>query len=165
MLRRMPRDGLALQISLDSATPDRHDRHRAAGTWRRAYDGIATARAEGFRVRVAATIAPSEEDAGEETALHALLDQLGIRAEDRVVRPVARRGFADEGVAVTVETLLPEVTVTADGVYWHPVGADHADQLVTTQLSPLGAAIEEIRRRFTAYRREQFLAAEQFPCS
>jgi len=165
MLRRMPRDGLALQISLDSATPERHDRHRGAGSWRRAYDGIVTARAEGFRVRVAATVTPSDLDTGGEAALHALLDRLEIPAEDRVVRPVARRGAAEDGVTVTVETLVPEVTVTADGVYWHPVGADHPDQLVTTRLFPLAAALDEVRARFAAYRRDMATAAQRFPCS
>jgi MoaA/NifB/PqqE/SkfB family radical SAM enzyme len=86
MLRRMPRDRLALQISLDSATPDRHDRHRGGGSWRRAYDGIATARAEGFRVRVAATLVPSDVDKEEEAALQRLLDELGIPPADRVAR-------------------------------------------------------------------------------
>ena len=55
---------------------------------------------------------------------------------DQVIRPVAQRGFADDGLALTVETLIPEVTVTADGVYWHPVAADHDDQLVTRELVP-----------------------------
>jgi pyruvate-formate lyase-activating enzyme len=165
MLRRMPRDRLALQISLDSATPDRHDRHRGGGSWRRAYDGIATARAEGFRVRVAATLVPSDVDKEEEAALQRLLDELGIPPADRVVRPVARRGAAEDGVPVTAKTLVPEVTVTADGVYWHPVGADHADQLVTTRLFPLGAALDEIRRRYAAYRRDMAEAAQRFPCA
>jgi pyruvate-formate lyase-activating enzyme len=165
MLRRMPRQRLALQISLDSATADRHDRHRGAGTWQRALDGIRIALREGFRVRVAATVATGEDDRSEEAALHALLDELGIPPEDRVVRPVARRGFAAEGVELTTEALVPEVTVTAEGVYWHPVGADHPDQLVTRQIVPLGPAIAEVRRRFVEYRRTADLAAERFPCA
>jgi pyruvate-formate lyase-activating enzyme len=165
MLRRMPRDGFALQISLDSATPERHDRHRGRGSWQKARDGIGVALAEGFRVRVAATVAPEEASVAEEAAFHELLDSLGVPREDQLVRPVAKRGFADDGVAVTVETLLPEVTVTADGVYWHPVGADHLDQLVTEQLFPLTEAIAEIERRFTSYRREALAATHRFPCA
>lgn len=165
MLRRMPRDGLTLQISLDSATPHLHDRHRGAGTWQRAFDGIGIARAEGFRVRVAATVTPTETDAGAETAFHELLDDLGVAREDQVVRPVAQRGFATDGLALTVETLLPEVTVTADGVYWHPVGADHLDQLVTPHLFPLQTAIDEVTRRFAEYRRTAATSAERFPCA
>lgn len=165
LLRRLPRAGLALQISLDSATPARHDRHRGRGTWQKARDGIGIALAEGFRVRVAATVAPGESSVDEQVAFQGLLDGLGVPREDQLMRPVAQRGFAGDGVAVTVETLVPEVTVTADGVYWHPVGADHADQLVTTELFPLAAAIAEVRRRFAAYRREVRAAADRFVCA
>jgi pyruvate-formate lyase-activating enzyme len=165
MLRRMPRAGFTLQISLDSATPERHDRHRGAGTWQRAFDGIGIALTEGFAVRVAATVTPSEVDAGQDTAFRRLLDRLGIDSRDQVVRPLARRGFAADGLELTVQTLLPEVTVTADGVYWHPVGADHLDQLVTHDLFPLRTAIDEIQRRFADYRRSVAAAAEQFPCA
>ncbi|NED99274.1 Rv1681 family radical SAM protein [Phytoactinopolyspora halotolerans] len=165
MLRAMPRDGLALQISLDSATPDLHDLHRGAGSWQRALDGIRTARDEGFRVRVAATVSPGAAGTDETAAFHGLLDGLGIERADRVIRPVAQRGFADDGVTLTVESLVPEVTVTADGVYWHPVAADHADQLVTRDLFPLADAIDEVRRRFADYRRESELAAQRFTCA
>jgi hypothetical protein len=127
--------------------------------------GIATARAEGFRVRVAATLAPAEVDVGAQAALHRMLEGMGIPAEDQVVRPVARRGSATEGLALTVDTLLPEVTVTADGIYWHPVGADHPDQLVTRELFPLRAAIDEVTRRFAEYRRTVTASAERFPCA
>jgi TusA-related sulfurtransferase len=48
-LRALPRDRLTLQISLDSPTPQRHDLHRGAGTWAKAWKGIERARAEGFR--------------------------------------------------------------------------------------------------------------------
>src|ERR1043165_8028242 len=54
-LRSLPRDRITFQISLDSPTPERHDLHRGAGTWMRAWKGIQRARAEGFRVRLAAT--------------------------------------------------------------------------------------------------------------
>src|SRR3712207_9393797 len=69
---------------------------------------------------------------------------------DQLVRPLAQRGFAETGVVLTVETLLPEVTVTADGVYWHPVAADHPDQLVSTELFPLAAAIDERSEEHTS---------------
>ncbi len=165
MLRRMPRDGFTLQISLDSATPELHDRHRGPGTWKRALDGIATAQAEGFQVRVAATVAAQEAGTDATAAFHRTLDDIGIARQDQVVRPVARRGFAADGLALTVETLLPEVTVTADGVYWHPVGADHDDQLVTREIFPLRAAIDEVQHRFAEYRRAIATGAQRFPCA
>lgn len=62
-----------------------------------------------------------------------------------------------------MESLIPEVTVTAEGVYWHPVGADHDDQLVTTELFPIGAAIELVRTRFAQHRSRADAAARWFP--
>jgi MoaA/NifB/PqqE/SkfB family radical SAM enzyme len=163
LLRAMPRDRLALQISLDSATATQHDRHRGDGSWQRAMAGIHLALDEGFRVRVAATV--TAYDSAETTALHDLLDGLGITRDDQLIRPVAHRGFADGGVDLTVETLLPEITVTADGVYWHPVAADHPDQLVATELFPFAQALDEVIRRFTNYRHTADTAANRFPCA
>src|ERR1700688_3597064 len=60
-LRALPRERVTLQISLDSPTPERHDHHRGAGTWARASKGIERARAEGFRVRLAATVSTNAE--------------------------------------------------------------------------------------------------------
>ncbi len=81
------------------------------------------------------------------------------------MRPIALRGFADTGVVLTTETLIPEITVTAEGVYWHPVGADHDDQLVTRDLFPLATAIGEVQHRFADYRRRTDTAAQRFPCA
>ena len=125
--------------------------------------GIQTARDEGFRVRVAATL--SAHDRRGLTAFHDFLEGLGIPREDQLVRTVAHRGVADSGLELTLDTLVPEVTVTADGVYWHPVGADHEDQLVTRTLFPLAGAIAEVRRRFVEIRTNTTSAAQYFPCA
>lgn len=163
MLRRMDHDRLALQISLDSATPELHDRHRGPRSWERAVAGIRTAQAEGFRVRVAATLEP--ERITEVEPFRAFLDALGIDRDDQVLRALAHRGVADTGLELTVESLIPEITVTADGVYWHPVGADHDDQLVTRDMFPLREAVDEVRRRFMAHRARADAAAQWFPCA
>lgn len=163
LLSQLPRDRLRLQISLDSATPDRHDLHRGAGSWARALAGVRIALDEGFTVRVAATLVRA--DAAEEAELRDFLDALGIARDDQILRPVAQRGFATDGVLVPVETLIPEVTVTADGVYWHPVGADDADQLVTRELFPLRAAVERVLELFGEYRAAVHSAARTFPCA
>ncbi|CAA9287880.1 MAG: Fe-S oxidoreductases of moaA/nifB/pqqE family [uncultured Friedmanniella sp.] len=110
---------VVLQVSLDSASAGLHDRQRGAGSWARAVEGIGLARSLGFRVRVAATL--YEEDPAGVAALHATLDEQGIDREDRVIRPVAQEGFADTGVHVSLDTLEPEPTITADGAWWHPV--------------------------------------------
>ncbi|WP_251016802.1 radical SAM protein [Streptomyces sp. ISL-1] len=106
MLQAMPRDRLILQISLDSATPDLHDSHRGKGTWAKAVAGIRTALGEGFTVRVAATL--TTDDRHEERDLRAFLDSLGIAREHQVVRPLAHEGAADDGLELTVQTLIPE---------------------------------------------------------
>jgi hypothetical protein len=138
----LPRERLTLQISLDSPTPERHDRHRGKGTWARAWQGIERARAEGFRVRLAATVS----DDLEADEFGRFLDTQRIRAEDRVIRRVALRGFAEQGLALGRADLVPEVTITAEGVYWHPVGADDADLLLTAEIFPLADAFVALRR-------------------
>jgi len=162
-LRRMNRTRVALQISIDSATALVHDQHRGAGSWARAVAGIRIALDEGFRVRVAATL-PFEQR-HELEPFHAFLDSLGIEPQDQVIRALAHRGVSDEGVELTLESLIPEVTVTADGVYWHPVSADHEDQLVTRDIFPLQDAITEVKRRFTELRAQSTAAAQWFPCA
>jgi uncharacterized Fe-S cluster-containing radical SAM superfamily protein len=143
-LRALPRDRIVLQISLDSPTPDRHDLHRGPGSWARAREGIQLARAQGFRVRLAATVSTDAE--AEE--FRQFLDQEKIAAEDRVIRRIALRGAASEGLAITRADLVPEVTITADGVYWHPVGAEDADLLVTDEIFPLAESFAAVRRAF-----------------
>jgi pyruvate-formate lyase-activating enzyme len=151
-LRTLPRERVTLQISLDSPTPERHDRHRGRGTWAHAWKGIERARAEGFRVRLAATV--SDDVEAEEFGR--FLDAQQIHAEDRVIRRIALRGFAAQGLALARADLVPEITITLEGVYWHPVGADDADLFLTAEIFPLAEAFGALRRaldRETEHRR------------
>jgi pyruvate-formate lyase-activating enzyme len=143
-LRALPRDRIILQISLDSATPELHDLHRGPGTWARTREGIERARALGFRVRLAATVSTDAE--AEE--FRQFLDEEKIAAGDRVIRRIALRGAARDGVALSRSDLVPEVTISAEGVYWHPVGAEDADLLVTRDIFPLSESFAAIRRAF-----------------
>jgi sulfatase maturation enzyme AslB (radical SAM superfamily) len=160
-LRALPRDRLSLQISLDSPTPARHDRHRGAGTWARAWRGIERVRAEGFRVRLAATVS-SDAEAEE---FRRFLDAGQIADQDRVIRQIALRGFATQGIALARADLVPEVTITADGVYWHPVGAEDADLLVTSNIFPLAEAFAAVRRAFDRESEHQRQLAQIFNCA
>ena len=160
-LRALPRDRVVLQISLDSATPDRHDLHRGSGTWSRTRDGIQHARAQGFRVRLAATVT-SDTEADE---FSQFLDQEKVAEEDRVIRRIALRGAAVEGVAVARADLVPEVTITADGVYWHPVGAEDADMLVTREIFPLSESFTAVRRAFDRERQHAYKLARIYNCA
>jgi molybdenum cofactor biosynthesis enzyme MoaA len=160
-LHTLPRDRIVLQISLDSATPDRHDLHRGPGTWARTREGIQRARAQGFRVRLAATVSTDVE--AEE--FRQFLDQEKIAAQDRVIRRIAMRGAAGEGVAVARADLVPEVTITAEGVYWHPVGAQDADLLVTRDIFPLSESFAAVRRAFDRESEHANKLARIFNCA
>ena len=160
-LQELPRDRITLQISLDSATPELHDLHRGPGTWARAQEGIRRARAQGFRVRLAATVSTDAEA----EAFRQFLDKEKIAAEDRVIRRIALRGSATEGVAVTRADLVPEVTITAEGVYWHPVGAEDADLLVTHDIFPLSEAFAAVRLAFEREGEHAHKLARIFNCA
>jgi pyruvate-formate lyase-activating enzyme/TusA-related sulfurtransferase len=160
-LRLLPSDRLTLQISLDSPTPERHDRHRGKGTWVRAWKGIERARAEGFRVRLAATVSTDHE--AEE--FRCFLDAQRISEEDRVIRRIALRGFAAEGVAIARADLVPEITITAQGVYWHPVGAEDTDLLVTPDIFPLAESFAAVRRAFERESEHRRRLATIFNCA
>jgi molybdenum cofactor biosynthesis enzyme MoaA len=160
-LRALPRDRIVLQISLDSATPDTHDLHRGRGTWARTREGIQLARTEGFRVRLAATV--STDDEAEE--FRHFLDEEKVAEEDRVIRRIALRGVAGEGVAVTRADLVPEITITAEGVYWHPVGAEDNDLLVTREIFPLSESFAAVRTAFDREREYANKLARIFNCA
>jgi pyruvate-formate lyase-activating enzyme/TusA-related sulfurtransferase len=161
VLRALPRERLTLQISLDSPSPELHDRHRGSGSWERAWSGVETARREGFRVRLAATVSTDEE--AERFA--EFLDRNAFAPDDRVIRRIALRGFAEDGVALSRADLVPEMTVTAGGVYWHPVGADDNDFLVTRDLLPLAAALEAVRAAVEHERAHATRVASVFHCA
>ena len=160
-LKRLPRAHVTLQISLDSPDAPLHDAHRGRGAWQRAIDGIDVARAEGFRVRLAATVATDED----EERFKAFLDAKQIALEDRVVRRIALRGAAASGLALSRGDLVPEITITADGVYWHPVGADDTDLLVTRDVFPLADAFEAVRLQLVRDRAHGDRLAAVFHCA
>ena len=160
-LQRLPRDRVTLQISLDSPDPTLHDAHRGKGAWQRAVDGIDLAHAEGFRVRLAATVSTDLDEA----RFTAFLDARAVAPEDRVVRRVALRGIAESGIALSRADLVPEITITADGAYWHPVGADDEDMLVTRDIFPLANAFDAVRVHLAREREHGDRLAAVFHCA
>jgi hypothetical protein len=163
MLDALDPDRVTMQVSLDSGTPALHDRHRGAGSFQRARAGIALLRELGFSVRVAATV--EEADAGEEQGFHALLDADGIPAADRLVRRVARTGFADHGLELTVETLWPEPTLAADGAWWHPVGIADPDMHVASTPLPVVTVLAVISATLNDPSRDRAGALQAFRCT
>jgi pyruvate-formate lyase-activating enzyme len=161
ILRALPRDRVTLQISLDSPTPERHDMHRGEGSWAKAWKGIERAQADGFRVRLAATVATDAEAA----EFRQFLDSKKIGERDRVIRRIALRGFAERGIALTRADLVLEITITADGVCWHPVGAEDEDLLVTRDIFPLADAFAAARGAWERERAHAHRLATIFNCA
>jgi pyruvate-formate lyase-activating enzyme/predicted phosphodiesterase len=116
------RDRLVLQTSLDAASPGRHDANRGRGSWQKAMDGLRLAVDLGLPVRVGMTETP--ENAHEVEPLRRLLAGMGITGKDFAVRPLVQRGFSEAGAQISDLNTVPELAVTADGVHWHPAGAD-----------------------------------------
>jgi len=142
MLESMDRKRVTLQISLDSAGPELHDRQRGAGSHAKALIGIQQARELGFTVRVAATYAPADaQHAGD---LHGRLDALGIARSDQLIRPVAHEGCAEAGVEISLDSVEPEPTLTADGAWWHPVGVTNDHLKVADAPLPLAGLYDVI---------------------
>ena len=93
------------------------------------------------------------------------------RSEADVIRAVLD-GRADAGAigspfwkAVHSERLVPEVTITAEGVAWHPVGAEDADLLVTRDIFPLAESFAAVRRAFERESEHQRRLATIFNCA
>ncbi|MFP3989737.1 radical SAM protein [Streptomyces sp. E11-3] len=144
---------LTVQTSLDGATPATHDLHRGRGSWKRTIDGIGQLIELGLPPRVALTETP--ENSGEVPAVAALLAGLGLPAENFAVRPLLRRGFSESGVEIGEDTSVPELTVSADGLHWHPAGADATtspDLHLAAAGTPLEVGVRRVTERFFAAR-------------
>lgn len=142
-------ENLSVQVSLDGGSAEPHDAYRGEGSWIKTVEGIRRLQAEGFHVSISSTETPANSDYLDE--LHAFRRSLGIADDDHFVRPLAGRGFSQEGMEVGMDTLVPEVTVTVDGIYWHPlVSPSDADMMVSTQIASLAEAVHCIERHLTA---------------
>lgn len=140
---------LVLQTSLDGARPATHDRHRGKGSWTKTMDGIREAIALGLPLRVALTQTPDNTPEIGEVA--ALLTGLGLPPEAFAVRPMLRRGFSVDGMDIDQGTTIPELTVTADGLHWHPAGADlrsSPDMHLAPPGTPLSVGKQLVAERF-----------------
>jgi MoaA/NifB/PqqE/SkfB family radical SAM enzyme len=144
---------LTVQVSLDGARPEHHDPFRGLGAWTEAVEGIKLLRQHGFHVHIGAT--ETTVNAAHLDELAAFLRSLGIPVEDAVSRPVAQRGFATEGMEVGRASLAPELTLTAAGVFWHPLASPSSKDLqVCSQIFPLSAAVACVEQELAALGRD-----------
>jgi predicted phosphodiesterase len=160
------RPRLVLQTSLDGARPATHDSFRGQGSWQRAIEGIHTASALGLPIRAAMT--ETEINTGEVGELRELLAGMDIRGDDFAVRPLVKRGFADGGLDVADSVMVPELTITADGAHWHPVGGDldsSPDLVVAHGAVTLAEAKRRIVERFLRLRQQDGSLPEALHCA
>jgi MoaA/NifB/PqqE/SkfB family radical SAM enzyme len=132
---------LTVQVSLDGADAATHDAYRGRGTWLRTLAGVRRLLERGYRVRIGTTVTPA--NSSRLADLKAYLRSLGIPEEDHFIRPLARRGFSREGVDLSMDDLVPELTVNRDGVYWHPLSTERDMQVARSPL-PLRAALDQV---------------------
>jgi MoaA/NifB/PqqE/SkfB family radical SAM enzyme len=133
-LAAIAHENLIVQVSLDGARAEEHDAYRGKGSWEKAVTGIQLLQERRFRVRLATTETPvNAPHLAEICAFHR---SLGIPDGDHFVRPLARRGYSREGLELGLESVAPELTVSVDGVFWHPISTD-ADMQVSRKFLPL----------------------------
>jgi sulfatase maturation enzyme AslB (radical SAM superfamily) len=135
---------LVLQVSLDGGNAEDHDAYRGRGTWVKTVSGIRTLLERSYTVRLSTTETPANTDRLDEIC--EFRHQLGISEEDHFIRPLAKRGYSQDGLDVGIVNLVPEVTVNVDGVYWHPLSTD-ADMQVCKDIFPLSAAVDQIKEQ------------------
>lgn len=142
-----------IQVSMDGGIPELHDLYRGPGSWQWAMEGIEIARELGVRVRVGTT--ETAENRSGVAKLREMLAGMGVRSEDHVVRPLVKRGFSNQGLEIGQMSLVPELTVSAEGVAWHPAGVNDAgmeDLLISEEIFPLRRPFEMAIERFLQYR-------------
>ena len=132
-LRPLGKLPVSLQVSLDSSVAQANDEGRAKGNFDTVTEVIPRLIELGIKVRIATTGGDGEPD----PELCKLHKSLGIEEEDHIVRPVVRRGRAVDlgiGVEATVDSLPPELTITADGAFWSPFAPTLHDNRLDTDL-------------------------------
>ena len=143
--RPLAREGVAVQISLDSHLPDVNDMARGPDNFAKVVDAVPRLLALGVRVRIATTTGGPFDDPALDP-LRELVVSLGVLPEDHLIRPIVRRGRADErglGVTAVVRDIPSELTIAADGAFWGSFGPTvragrlDTDLLLTRTVLPL----------------------------
>ena len=152
-------DRLVVQVSLDGGQPEDHDHYRGRGSWEKTVEGIRLLQERGFRVRLSTTETPVNSDRLDQVCeFHRAL---GIPDEDHFVRPLAKRGYSKDGLELDMTNLIPEVTVTVDGVFWHPLSTD-ADMQVSRTFLPLANSVKLVREQLDSIARTGGAALRSF---
>ena len=143
-LAEIANDNLIIQVSLDGGNAEDHDYYRGRGLVEKAVEGIKLLLGRGFRVYLSTTETPINTQRLE--AVCEFHRSLGIPDQDHFVRPLARRGYSKEGLELSVNNLVPEVTANIDGIFWHPLSTD-PDMQISRDLFPLVESVSRIQEQ------------------
>jgi MoaA/NifB/PqqE/SkfB family radical SAM enzyme len=127
---------VAVQISLDSHLPDVNDMARGDDNFAKVVAAVPRLVQRGVRVRIATTTGGDLDDPRLDP-LRELVASMGVAPEDHLVRPIVRRGRADErslGVPARAHDIPAELTITADGAFWGSFGPTVRNDRLDTDL-------------------------------
>ncbi len=144
-LQKIHCENLIIQISVDGAQADQHDPYRGEGTWKKTVSSIHRLLERKMNLRISTTETPINSNHLKD--LCELHTSLGIPEKDHVIRPLARRGFSEDGISAGKDCLFPEITVNCEGAYWHPLSTDE-DMLITRQVFPLLNVKDAVQKLF-----------------
>lgn len=143
---------IAVQISLDSHRADINDMARGPENFAKVVEAVPKLVERGVRVRIATTTGGPLDDPALDP-LRALVRSLGVADDDHLIRPIVRRGRADElalGVSAVARDIPSELTITADGAFWGSFGPTvrsgrlDTDLLLTRTILPLSIPAEAL---------------------
>jgi MoaA/NifB/PqqE/SkfB family radical SAM enzyme len=143
---------IAVQISLDSHLADVNDMARGPENFAKVVEAVPKLVERGVRVRIATTTGGALDDPALDP-LRALVRSLGVAEDDHLIRPIVRRGRADElalGVNAVARDIPSELTITADGAFWGSFGPTvrsgrlDTDLLLTRTILPLSIPAEAL---------------------
>ena len=143
-LAAIKNSNLNVQVSLDGDTPESHDAYRGKGSWEKTVAGIRLLKSHNFNVTLSTTETPANRE-----RLNLLCEfhhSLGIPEENHFVRPLVQRGFSQTGMTVEPATLVPEITVNVDGIFWHPLLTQPAMQ-IGPEIFPLANSVACIQKQ------------------
>jgi len=140
---------IRMQISLDHPDPISNDEMRGPKNFSKVVEVVPKLIKKGIRVRIATTV--EKQDDQELNRLRNLIDSLGVKKEDHIIRKIVSRGRAiseNLGVHAPLEKLSPELTITSEGAFWSPFaptyvnGKLQTDLLICRKTSPLSVPAE-----------------------
>jgi len=143
-LRQINSGDLTIQVSLDGGSAAAHDPYRGRGTWEDTVGAIKRLIDHGLHVRLSTTVTPANTNSLADICKFHLA--MGIPEEDHFIRPLAKRGFSQEGINVSMKSIIPEITVNQEGVFWHPLSTDE-DMRVSKCIFPLQNAVDCIEEQ------------------